>query len=407
MLLAMAMMPMGAWAADAPAAAKSWDFTTALATGDGSDVANLTADATNWTNESSGTSFKNNGAVSNTELTANGNTLAKTAGLKFTLTGSNRVRLYSAESKQLELLAADQSITIDNLTIGQIVYIVSNTGNDSKPERYLEATSGLEVKAGFCANTTYAGRVWNIAKVTSTSITITSKAGLIRIYSIAVYDASKSLSEIDESNGVTNTKENVYVDRTFSKGVWNTLCLPFDLTANQVKYIFGAGTTWATYTGASENTLTFTSSSATISKDVPVLIKPELDVNGLFFSNASLNKAAGTVVNGDYTLTGIFAKTQLTTDDIYVASGNQLKAGNGTNSLKAFRAYFKHTGSGALAPSLMLDIDGMTTAISEIRGLDIITDGPVYNMNGQQVAGSKEGLRKGLYIVNGKKYIVK
>lgn len=398
MLLAAMMMPVGAWA-DAPAAVKSWDFTTALAIGVGSDAANLDADTENW---DTSTKYRNNKAVSNAQLTASGSTLTWTAGLIFNLTQGNSVRIQGGTN--LQLLRAEQSITIEGLTAGQIVYIISNAGAAG---RYLEATTGIDVKAGFCATTNKADRDWNIGVATGTSITITSKVGAVNIYSIAVYDASMSVSQDDTSSSLTNTKQNIYVDRTFTKGVWNTLCLPFDLTANQVKYIFGAGTTWATYTGASENTLTFTSSSAAISKDVPVLIKPELDVNGLFFPNASLGKTAGTVEYGNYTLTGIFAKTQLTTDDIYVASGNQLKAGNGTNSLKAFRAYFKYTGSGAPAPSLMLDIDGMTTAISEIHGLEVITDGPVYNMNGQQVAGSKEGLRKGLYIVKGKKYIVK
>lgn len=398
MLLALAMMPVGAWA-DAPAAAKSWDFTTALATGTGSDAENLEADTENW---DTSTKYRNKKAVSNAQLTANGSTLTWTAGLKFNLTQANSVRIQGGTN--LQLLRAGQSITIEGLTAGQIVYIISNAGAAG---RYLEATTGIDVKAGFCATTTKADRDWNIGVATETSITITSKVGGVNIYSIAVYDASMSVSQDDTSSSLTSTKQNIFVSRPFTKGVWNTLCLPFDLKASEVKSIFGEGTTWATYTGASENTLTFTGSTATISKDVPVLIKPELDVNGLFYPNASLGKTAGTVEYGNYTLTGIFSKTILTTDDIYVASGDKLKAGNGTNSLKAFRAYFKYTGGSSPASELFLNIDGETTAISEVIGLEVITDGPVYNLNGQQVSTTKEGLAKGMYIMNGKKFIVK
>lgn len=398
MLLALAMMPVGAWA-DAPAAAKSWDFTTALATGTGSDAENLEADTENW---DTSTKYRNKKAVSNAQLTANGSTLTWTAGLIFNLTQGNSVRIQGGTN--LQLLRAEQSITIEGLTEGQIVYIISNAGAAG---RYLDATTGIDVKAGFCATTTRADRDWNIGVATGTSITITSKVGGVNIYSIAVYDASMSVSQDDTSSSLTSTKQNIFVSRPFTKGVWNTLCLPFDLKASEVKSIFGEGTTWATYTGASENTLTFTGSTATISKDVPVLIKPELDVNGLFYPNASLGKTAGTVVNGNYTLTGIFSKTILTTDDIYVASDDKLKAGNGTNSLKAFRAYFKYTGGSSPASELFLNIDGETTAISEVIGLEVITDGPVYNLNGQQVSTTKEGLAKGMYIMNGKKFIVK
>ena len=50
------------------------------------------------------------------------------------------------------------------------------------------------------------------------------------------------------------------------------------------------------------------------------------------------------------------------------------------------------------------------TAIESLDGEDTVsryTNGKVYNMSGQYVGDSLEGLGKGLYIVNGKKYIVK
>ena len=51
-----------------------------------------------------------------------------------------------------------------------------------------------------------------------------------------------------------------------------------------------------------------------------------------------------------------------------------------------------------------------TTAIDKLDGVDVtpLPDNyKVYNINGQYVGNSLEGLGKGLYIVNGKKYIVK
>ena len=52
--------------------------------------------------------------------------------------------------------------------------------------------------------------------------------------------------------------------------------------------------------------------------------------------------------------------------------------------------------------------DDNTTSIEQLDGVDIIpANSKVYNMNGQLVGNSLEGLSKGMYIVNGKKYIVK
>lgn len=51
-----------------------------------------------------------------------------------------------------------------------------------------------------------------------------------------------------------------------------------------------------------------------------------------------------------------------------------------------------------------------TTSIDSIDGdaiNTVVTDGKVYNMAGQYVGNSLEGLSKGMYIVNGKKYIVR
>jgi len=48
--------------------------------------------------------------------------------------------------------------------------------------------------------------------------------------------------------------------------------------------------------------------------------------------------------------------------------------------------------------------DGDVTGINEVETAKTINNGRIYNINGQQVNGQ---LGKGLYIVNGKKYVVK
>lgn len=50
---------------------------------------------------------------------------------------------------------------------------------------------------------------------------------------------------------------------------------------------------------------------------------------------------------------------------------------------------------------------GESTGISQVEQLKEALQGKVYNLNGQLVGNSVEGLSKGVYIVNGKKVIIK
>ena len=60
-----------------------------------------------------------------------------------------------------------------------------------------------------------------------------------------------------------------------------------------------------------------------------------------------------------------------------------------------------------LAPELILSATGITTGIEEVTTARFYEDGAVYNLRGQKVGNSTEGLKKGLYIVNGKKVVIR
>ena len=48
-----------------------------------------------------------------------------------------------------------------------------------------------------------------------------------------------------------------------------------------------------------------------------------------------------------------------------------------------------------------------TTGISQVEGIKKVLQGKVYNLQGQCVGSSLQGLSKGVYIINGKKVIIK
>ena len=115
-------------------------------------------------------------------------------------------------------------------------------------------------------------------------------------------------------------------------------------------------------------------------------------------------------LNGDY----FMYKGKL----IQVPHGNKENGGERYSyGLKAFRCWFELTNTSAEGKRVSLFIDGVadsTTGIDDIHGNTDCTsykrgiDG-VFNMNGQMVRRgcSLEGLPKGLYVVNGKKIVIR
>lgn len=103
---------------------------------------------------------------------------------------------------------------------------------------------------------------------------------------------------------------------------------------------------------------------------------------------------------------------------IQVPSGNKDNGGEPYSyGLKAFRCWFELTGNTTSGSSVSLMIDGVedsATSIDDIHGSSNNTSYKrgiegVFNMHGQMVRrdNSLEGLPKGMYVVNGKKVIIK
>ena len=74
------------------------------------------------------------------------------------------------------------------------------------------------------------------------------------------------------------------------------------------------------------------------------------------------------------------------------------------SKMKGMRAYFDVTD--LTSSEAKVNIGGSLSSIGKLMNGEAIT-GKVYNLNGQYVGNTLDGLAKGLYIMNGKKYVVK
>ena len=123
----------------------------------------------------------------------------------------------------------------------------------------------------------------------------------------------------------------------------------------------------------------------------------------------------GAIISGRNDLNGAFFmyKGKL----IQVPSGNKEDGERYQYGLKAFRCWFELTGNTTSGNTLSLMIDGVEDSATSIDDIHTDTDHTsykrgvegVFNMNGQMVRrdNSLEGLPKGMYVVNGKKVIIK
>lgn len=69
--------------------------------------------------------------------------------------------------------------------------------------------------------------------------------------------------------------------------------------------------------------------------------------------------------------------------------------------------YADNTSDPADMSLVTLSFSYTTTGISQVEGIKKALQGKVYNLQGQCVGSSLQGLSKGVYIINGKKVIIK
>ena len=238
----------------------------------------------------------------------------------------------------------------------------------------------------------------------ASKITVTVKVPVAKDYTLD--ENSVNTIEAYENANVTLT-------RTFYKdGEWNTLCLPFAV-ANAKTAFDDAVLREVDTQNSKGNTIVFKEATA-IEAGKPYLIKwaktpnEVCDFVNTFEGVTLVATAAPVKVNDAITFTGFYNKA---TADKLGASVAAIGAGNKlfkvtSGEMKGFRAAFV-LNPATPAAGIKVVIDGTTTGIEDLVVDGVKANGRVYNLNGQYVGNSLNGLQPGIYIQNGKKVVVK
>lgn len=202
---------------------------------------------------------------------------------------------------------------------------------------------------------------------------------------------------------------------------WNALCLPVSLTAEQVTSVFGEGAVVAHYTGFNGGDIQFSTANQCINANEPVIIKLTKAADSFYMQNVSISASTlpdNTVTysnNGEsVSLKGIYQPisnlyvSRGGTNDVYGFIEDKLLKADATSNIscKGFNAFISV--ENPTATKTTVTVDGVATAIKAIK-TDVNISGDVYDLSGRLVGrnGSLNALRKGIYIVNGKKVIVR
>ena len=230
-------------------------------------------------------------------------------------------------------------------------------------------------------------------------------------YKTATVTSSNTLDEVAVNSFNAQNNVDVQLKRTLSPEHWNSFCVPFAISEDVIAEKFGAGTQVYTFGSMNGNVMNF-APSTTIEAGTPYIVKPTQEVVNPSFTGVNIEATAAKKVGADgYFMQGIYsAKTDLTTDgtNLFLGDGNKFykPAGATTAKMKGMRAFFI-VPQGTNLAALRANIDGATTAIDEFATVvEQPTDNRIYNLQGQFVGTSFEGLH-GVYVQNGKKVLVK
>ena len=201
----------------------------------------------------------------------------------------------------------------------------------------------------------------------------------------------------------------IRLSRTLQTGGWNTFCSPFsisstDLTAMGITAKTLSSSTFDNATG--KLTLNFANATS-IEAGKPYLVKVNATVQNPTFEGVNTVSTTTTTETTYADFIPVMNPTNLTGGDktvLFVSGGNSLTYPSANGNINGFRAYFKLKAEAAQARSFTMSFDdatGITTIVSDEPTMSNAT----YTLDGRRING--QPTQKGVYIVNGKKTIIK
>ena len=218
----------------------------------------------------------------------------------------------------------------------------------------------------------------------------------------------------NNTNNIVTAKvtSDITVTRTLRTGYWNTLTLPFAMNWDQMNTAFGEGK-WKVFkfNGVSGDDLDFTEVWA-MDANTPYMLRLSSDADITSFTlpwpdtDMSSDQTSLTQTINGYSFVGTlngYGDKVVPEGGLFI-NADKVYRSKGKSKLKGLSGYFT-VPSSAQTRNFGISVDGRTTGIRAIATDEVTGEGKrIYRLNGQQL---NDIPAKGLYIQNGKKFMVK
>ena len=263
---------------------------------------------------------------------------------------------------------------------------------------------------GALANADWSGNAKSlILSVDATAAGTRIKTMTVAYSKLPSIDLDESQNNAETISGNAAKTVNVKLTRTLKADVWNTFCVPFDVTVEGSPLEDATIKQIASVTEKDDGAvINFENAPATLEAGKAYLVRTATAIVNPTFNGVTVKNVVPTNCsrNENYQLIGIYSPKNIDAS-LYgkvfgINNQDKLAKVMKDTSIKGMRAYFLLANS---ATAAKLNFGGELTGIDAVDNGEAVMTGKVYNLNGQYVGNSLEGLKKGVYVVNGKKVL--
>ena len=322
---------------------------------------------------------------------------------------------------QLEAVAFATKASIADVTVGTTPKVALYAGD----KRGDEVASSVLTSVGVYFLQTAAGTVKLGLKVEEGNTINWLGMNDMKLYKVAPKPVELTLNETEAYSVTADTYANVTLTRSLkADDKWNTFCVPFDMTAEQltVNGISEVRRFSGVSTSGNSAILEAETVSDGVKAGVPYIVQVNSNVSEIEVDDVTVQAAAPTAqaigyadAVGQVSITGNYSATTVPTGAYFISDNVFYVADAEANvTLNGFRAYITVEGGNEASQvnRLLIDIDGEVTAIEDVLGesaadsakaVDVYTLSGVKVKSGVKKAEALDGLQRGIYIVDGQK----
>lgn len=332
---------------------------------------------------------------------------------------------YLSGNENKSIIKLEDKISSTNRDLCKVTFNFENK-NNAKIE-----IGSKNYKKFWCYYKNDGTSIWNVYTASSSTTYIYKKSGSATTVDITLDGLNSTADNAATLKGYNGkTVDKITLGRAFAAdGGWYTLCLPFALTADDIKTTF-KDALFNEFESVSVNAqgvaqLKFKKVTET-QAGVPYMVLPRNTVEDPVFTNKTITETPKTIIQTytasdgktlDYQFVGVYDPT-LVSDVNNVRfvggdKGTELLMPVGEGTMKGLRAYFvfpNNTNGNITLAKLNVEDDSTTGINTVLRPEAHVTDAnssAIYTLSGQKVQKKNNSLIPGMYIQNGKKFIVK